>query len=104
MTEKEIFAPYHPGELLKDTLAELGISQYRFAKITGIAPAVLNGICHCKRSISVDAAIRIGRALGTGAQGWLNMQMRYETEIAEAKNGAEFDKIRAISLPESAAA
>lgn len=96
MTPDKIFAPYHPGEMLKETLEELGVSQYRFAKITGIAPAVLNGICNGKRGISVDSAIRIGRALNTGAQGWLNMQNLYDTQIAESKHGSDFDKIHTL--------
>lgn len=96
MRKEEIFAPYHPGEMLRETLEELGVSRYRFAKITGIAPSVLSGICNCKRGISVDSAIRIGRALGTGAQGWLNMQAFFDLETAEAAHREEFDKIAVL--------
>lgn len=101
MTDKEIFAPYHPGEMLRETLEELGVSRYRFAKLTGIAPSVLSGICNGKRGISVEVAIRIGRALGTGAQGWLNMQALYDTQVAEDRNRDVFEKIQ--QLPQVAA-
>ena len=96
MAKSKIFKPYHPGELLKETLGELGVSQYRFSKITGIAPAVLCGICSGKRGISADSAIRIARALGTDAQSWLNMQALYDVELAEAKNHAAFEKIEPL--------
>ena len=96
MAKHEIFAPYHPGELLRETLEELGVSQYRFAKITGISPAVLCGICKCKRSVSADSALRIARALGTDAQSWINMQAFYDLEVAEQKNRAVFEKIRVL--------
>lgn len=96
MTKNEIFAPYHPGEMLRETLEELGVSQYRFAKITGISPAVLCGICKGKRSISADSAIRIARALGTDAQSWLNMQAFFDLEIAEAKNREIYGQIHEL--------
>lgn len=96
MAKNEIFAPYHPGELLRETLVELGVSQYRFAKVTGISPAVLCGICKGKRSVSADSAIRIARALGTDAQSWTNMQAFYDLEVAERKNAAVFKKIRVL--------
>lgn len=101
MNKNKIFAPYHPGELLRETLEELGVSQYRFAKITGISPAVLCGICKGKRSVSADSAIRIARALGTDAQSWLNMQAFYDLEVAEAEKHETFDKIAVI--PQAAA-
>lgn len=101
MNKNKIFAPYHPGEMLRETLDELGVSQYRFAKTTGIPPSVLCGICKGKRGISADSAIRIARALGTDAQSWLNMQALYDLEIAENEKHEIFDKISV--LPQVAA-
>lgn len=101
MNRNKNFAPYHPGEMLRETLEELRVSQYRFAKITGISPAALCGICKGKRSVTADSAIRIARALGTDAQSWLNMQTLFDIEVAERKNREDYGRIHA--LPQLAA-
>ena len=54
--------PVHPGEHLAETLDELGISQYRLAKATGVPPIRINEIVR-RRSVTADTALRIGRAL-----------------------------------------
>lgn len=84
---KKTFKLAHPGELLAQTLAELGVSQYRFAKVSGIDRAVLNGICAGRRRITAECAVRIARALGTDAQSWLNLQTRFD--LWEVEQDAE---------------
>lgn len=40
-------APVHPGEILMEEFLEpMGISQYRFAKDTGVPPRRINEIVH----------------------------------------------------------
>jgi len=75
---KNIFKLNHPGKLLAQTLEELGVSQYRFAKVSGIDRAVVNGICHGTRGITAENAVRIARTLGTDAQSWLNAQAKFD--------------------------
>lgn len=74
----------HPGEHLAEILGELGISQYRLAKAIGAPPIRVNEIVHCRRSITADSALRIGRALGTTAEFWLNLQRMYDLDVARA--------------------
>lgn len=76
--------PIHPGEHLAEFLEELGISQYRLAKAIGTPPIRVNEIVHCKRSITADTALRIGRALGTTPEFWLNLQRMYDLDCARA--------------------
>ncbi|MGA1812461.1 HigA family addiction module antitoxin [Frondihabitans sp. 4ASC-45] len=79
----EIHAPIHPGEiLLEEFLAPLKISQYRLAKTVGVPPRRINEIVHGTRGITPDTALRLGRALGTTARFWLNLQTRYDLDIA----------------------
>ena len=75
-------ATTHPGEHLADFLQELDITQYRLAKTIHVAPRRINEIVHGRRAISVDTALRIGRALGTTPEFWLNLQRRYDLDIA----------------------
>ncbi len=77
-------APVHPGEHLEEILEELGISQYRLAKAMHVPPIRINDIVHCRRSITADTALRIGRALGMTPEFWLNLQRMYDLDVARA--------------------
>jgi len=78
MTEIE---PIHPGEHLAEILTDLGITQYRLAKAMGVPQIRINDIVHCRRSITADTALRIGRALGMTPEFWLNLQRMYDLEV-----------------------
>jgi hypothetical protein len=46
--------------------------------------------------IIADTALRLGKALGTSAQLWMNLQNRYDVEIAKREIGKKLDKIEPI--------
>lgn len=73
--------PIHPGEHLQEIMEELGISQYRLAKTIGVPPIRINAIIKRRRSITADTALRIGRALGTTPEFWLNLQRMYDLDV-----------------------
>ena len=77
--------PIHPGEHLAEMLEELGVSQYRLAKAIGVPPIRINDIVHCRRGVTADTALRIGRALRMTPEFWLNLQRMYDLEVARAK-------------------
>ncbi len=99
---KPKFEVPHPGDLLRETLEELGVSRRRFAAASGIDPSVVSGICNRRRGVSAETAIRIARTLGTDAQSWLNLQAAFDLDKAERARGAEFSRISV--LPELAPA
>ncbi len=70
--------PVHPGEVLKDELEELGMSQTDIAKHIGVLPKTINEICLGKRSINASMAMKLSRALGASPQFWLNLQNNWE--------------------------
>jgi addiction module HigA family antidote len=77
-------APIHPGTiLLKEFLQPMGISQYRLAKDTSVPARRINEIVHGKRSITADTALRLGRFFNMTPQFWMNLQSRYDLEVAE---------------------
>ena len=45
----------------------------------------VHDIAHRRRSITADTALRIGRALGTTPDFWLDLQRVYDLELARAK-------------------
>ncbi len=80
----DIDSPIHPGEHLAEILEELGISQYRLAKVIGVPPIRINEIVRRRRSITADTALRIGQALGMTPEFWLNLQRMYDLDVARA--------------------
>jgi len=77
-------APIHPGTiLLGEFLQPMGISQYRVAKDTNVPARRINEIVHGKRSITADTALRLGKFFNMTPQFWMNLQSRYDLEVAE---------------------
>ena len=77
--------PIHPGEHLAEIMEELDITQYRLAKTMKVPQVRIHDVVHCRRSITADTALRIGRALGMTPDYWLNLQRMYDLDIARAK-------------------
>jgi len=83
MAEK-LYPPIHPGEvLMEDFIEGFGITQNKLAVSIGVPPRRINEIVHGKRAITADTALRLGRYFGIEAQFWLNLQTRYDLELAE---------------------
>jgi len=72
------YTPIHPGEVLKDELDEVGLTQSALAKHIGVLPKTINEICRGKRGISAEMAMKLSKALGGSAQFWLNLQNNWE--------------------------
>jgi addiction module HigA family antidote len=97
MSRTDAQAPIHPGEiLLEEFLNPLGISQYRLAATIGVPARRINEIVHGKRSISPDTALRLSRALGTSDRFWLNLQNRYDLDVATLQHRDELDRIPSL--------
>lgn len=82
-------APVHPGEvLLHDFMEPLGVTQYRLAMTISVPPRRINEIVHCKRAVTADTALRLGRFFGTTPDFWMSLQSSYDTETAREKISA----------------
>lgn len=86
-------APIHPGEILADELAELGISAAELARILHVPTNRITQIINGQRAITADTALRLGQWLGTGAELWLNLQKSYELRLAQQELGDELKTI-----------
>lgn len=79
----EKMAPVHPGEiLLEEYLKPLHISQNRLGRDLGVPAQRINDIIRGKRAITVDTALRLAWYFRTAPQFWLNLQVRYDLEMA----------------------
>lgn len=82
----ERLPPIHPGEiLLEEFLRPMGISQYRLANEMSVPPRRINEIVQGKRAITPDTALRLSRYFGLSERFWINLQMRYDIEVAKDK-------------------
>lgn len=76
--------PVHPGEILQDDfLQPLGISVYALAKAIHVPRSRANDIVLGRRGVSADTAIRLGRFLKTSPEFWVNLQARYDLDVAK---------------------
>ena len=86
--------PIHPGEILKKEFLEPhGISAYRLAKATRVPQDRVSNILHGRRGVTADTALRFGRFFGVEPQFWLNLQVRYDLEVARAALGEQLAEV-----------
>jgi len=92
MTEKRL-PPIHPGEILyEDLMKPLGLSQNKLAEELGVDPGRINQIVAGRRGISADTALRLARYFGTTPEFWMNLQARYDLEVAKDAKSEEIAK------------
>src|SRR5213594_5003653 len=75
--------PVHPGAYLREVLVELGLSQYRLAQDIGVAPMRISHVVRGQRPVTAELALRLGRYFGQSPRYWLNLQSRYDMDMAE---------------------
>ena len=80
MTRK--LAPSHPGEILKETLDDLGISTNRLAQALHVPANRISAIVAGQRGITGETALRLARYFNTTADYWSNMQAQFDLETA----------------------
>jgi len=89
------YTAIHPGEVLKDELEEVGLTQSALAKHIGVLPKTINEICRGKRGISAEMALKLSKALGGSPQFWLNLQNNWE--ISQIDDSA-FEDIKQVAV------
>lgn len=74
----------HPGEILRDDfLTPMGISVYELAHAIRVPRSRTNDIVRGRRAITTDTAIRLGRYFSMTAEFWINLQARYDLDVAD---------------------
>jgi addiction module HigA family antidote len=90
--------PMHPGEVLREEfLLPLGLSAGGHAKACGVPRTRIERIINEETSITADTALRLGKALGTSAQLWLNLQNEFDMRTAKIRIGKELEKISPVT-------
>ena len=61
----------------------LEISVYALAKAINVSRPPLNDVVRGRRAVTADTALRLGRYLGTTPEFWINLQTRYDLDVAD---------------------
>jgi antitoxin HigA-1 len=92
--------PLHPGVVLKEVLADAGLTVNALALALRVPANRIGGIVKGQRGITGDTALRLARYFGTSAQMWMNLQAKYDLSVAEDASAA---RIKTEVRPRAAA-
>lgn len=84
--------PIHPGEVLKEELAEISMTANAFAQALHVPANRITAILNGNRSITADTALRISRFFGTTPEFWLNLQTSYDLKMARESVGKKIEQ------------
>lgn len=76
-------SPPHPGfSVRQDCLEPLGLTVTKGAKVLGVTRQALNNLVNGRAGISPEMAIRLDKAFGGTAEGWLALQTAFDLALA----------------------
>jgi addiction module HigA family antidote len=84
--------PIHPGEVLADELAELEMTAAQLARELHVPSNRLYQLIAGKRAMTADTALRLQQWLGVSAAFWMNLQKRYELDLAIERSDKEIKR------------
>lgn len=87
----------HPGEFLRETLDELGLSQAAFARAVGTSAMRISHVVKGQRPVTAELALLFGRALGQSPEYWLNLQGAFDLKIAEKTVGRRLKSVAMVT-------
>jgi addiction module HigA family antidote len=85
--------PVHPGEILREEFMEpLELNPHKLSLALHVSAPAVYEIVGGERAISTDMALRLARCFGTTPEFWLNLQTRYDLEVARDKEAARIGR------------
>jgi addiction module HigA family antidote len=76
--------PVHPGEILREEfMTPLRLSMNKMAMALRVPVTRIADIVNERRGITADTALRLARYFKNSAAFWMNLQTRYDLEVAE---------------------
>ncbi len=85
--------PVHPGEILSEEfMAPLGLSMNKVALDLRVPVTRIADIVNEKRGITAETALRFARYFKNSPTFWMNLQTRYELEVAQDELAAKVER------------
>src|SRR5258708_4170392 len=82
--------PVHPGEILREEfMAPLELSMNKMAMALRVPVTRIADIVNERRGITADTALRFARYFKNSPAFWMNLQTRYDLEVAEDEIAAK---------------
>jgi len=102
MPTRKRLKPVHPGEILSEEfMAPLRLSMNKMAMALRVPVTRIADIVNEKRGITAETALRFARYFNNSPAFWMNLQTRYELEVAEdefaAKVARDVQPLEALS-------
>ncbi len=93
--------PVHPGEILREEfMVPLKLSMNRMAMDLRVPVTRIADIVHERRGITADTALRFARYFQNDAVFWMNLQTRYDLEVAEDEIAVKVVRdVRPLEVP-----
>ena len=87
--------PIHPGEILREEfLLPMELTPYAVAQACGVPRTRIERLAREETPVTADTALRLGRFFGTTPSFWMNLQTRYDLEMAEDATAADIKRIK----------
>jgi antitoxin HigA-1 len=85
--------PVHPGEILREEFMKpLGLSMNKMAMDLRVPVTRIAEIVAERRSVTADSALRFARYFKNSPTFWMNLQSRYDLEVAEDEIAAKVER------------
>ena len=82
--------PVHPGEILREEfMLPIGLSLNKLALELRVPVTRIADIVNERRGITADTALRLARYFNNAASFWMNLQTRYDLEVADDEISAK---------------
>jgi len=85
--------PVHPGEILREEFMKpLALSMNKLALDLRVPVTRITEIVHERRSITANTAMRLARYFKNTPVFWMNLQVRYDLEVAEDEQAEKVER------------
>ena len=96
--------PIHPGEILREEfLAPLRLNPHKVSLALHVSAPTIYEIVKEERPVTIEVALRLARFFKTTPEFWINLQSRYDLEVARDKEQKKIER-EVRPLPEIAGA
>jgi addiction module HigA family antidote len=85
--------PVHPGEILREEFMKpLALSMNKLALDLRVPVTRIAEIVHERRGITAGTAMRLARYFKNTPVFWMNLQVRYDLEVAEDEQAEKVER------------
>ena len=90
--------PLHPGEVLREEfLLPLNLSAGAIARACRVPRTRIERLTREEVGVSGDTAVRLAKFFGASPEFWLNLQLRFEADVAMRAASKDLAAIKPLS-------